>query len=70
MAAVLRFAIGLCGMIGAATVFFFVRPAWLGAAISFIVVLVASLLVNKVFRRLASTEQMRADLAQRTRNSY
>jgi hypothetical protein len=68
MAQLLRFAIALAGAILALVAWFALLPSWTAWAAGLVIVLAGFILAERTFRRLATPEQIRADLEDRVRN--
>jgi hypothetical protein len=68
MAQSVRFAISLLACAAAALIFLAIKSPWMGALAALTVFAAGSGLAEAVFRRLASREEIRADLEDRVRN--
>ena len=68
MAQLVRFAITLLGVGLGFAAWFFLSPGWIAWAAAIVIVLAGFSLSERVFRRLGTPEQIRADLEDRVRN--
>jgi uncharacterized membrane protein YccC len=67
MARLAQTVVTLAGMCAAMAAFFWVQPAWLGVALAIALFFSFGFVADRIFRRLATPEQRRADLERRAR---
>lgn len=67
-AASLRLLAGLGGGVAALAIAFWVQPVWLGVTVAGVVLVASQVLSERLWRRHATLEQVRADLEDRVRN--
>ncbi len=67
-AASLRLLAGFGGGVAALAIAFWLKPVWLGVTAAGLVLVVSQVLSERLWRRLATPDQVRADLEDRVRN--
>jgi hypothetical protein len=68
MAQLLRFFVALGGAVLALMAWFVLLPSWTAWVAALVIVLAGFVLAERIFRGLATPEQIRADLEDRVRN--
>jgi hypothetical protein len=68
MAQLVRFAIAVLGAGLGFAAWFVLSPGWVAWVVAIVIVVAGFSLSERVFRRLATPEQVRADLEDRVRN--